>query len=354
VSAPLAIVGASWRTANTSTRAALASLAPIQSLREAGYVSGAACISTCSRTEWVLTSPQPEWAASLLRGAIASRLPELSRDAVQTRAGPGAIHYLLRVAAGLDSVAEGEGAVGRQVLNAFEEARRDRASDRLLNRVGRHVERLIHGRRLAIPAAQSRGVQALVREALRESAPLRVAILGRGEFGLAMERSLRAVPDWELTTWTRGTLDALVSALPSHDALVICTGGPAPWLSIPRHARGAICIDAGSPPQLQHAAEGWRVIGLDALLARPDLQLGEDERVRLESLVDTASAALLADLQAPAPSSTLAAIDAERAAFLNEQLPVLLESLPPKEARRVRRAVSAFTHRLILKTRVAS
>ncbi|MFT3708824.1 MAG: hypothetical protein QM817_14335 [Archangium sp.] len=356
--APLAIVGASWRTANTSTRALLATLAkiaePIHSLREAGYVTGAACISTCSRTEWVLTSAQPEWAASLLRGAIASRLPELPKDAVQTRAGPGAIHYLLRVAAGLDSVAEGEGAVGRQVLGAFEDARRDRSSDRLLNRVGRHVERLIHGRRLALPAARSLGVQALVREALREAAPLRVAILGRGEFGLAMERSLRAIADWQLTTWSRGTLDALHSSLSSHDALVICTGGPAPWLTLPKHARGALCVDAGSPPQLKEAGPGWRVMGLDALLARPDLQLADDERARLEALVDASSASLLADLQAPAPSGTLAAIDAERAAFLNDQLPALLGNLSPKDARRVRQAVSAFTHRLILKTRVAS
>jgi hypothetical protein len=241
--------------------------------------------------------------------------------------------------------------VGRQVLGAFELARRERGSDRLLNRVGRHVERLIHGRRLALPAARSLGVQALVREALKDAKAARIAILGRGEFGLAMERSLRAVAGWQVTTWTRATLDALLGELPSHDALVICTGGPHPWLNLPRQA--ALCIDAGSPPQLRDAP-GWTVVGLDALLARPDLQLAEDERARLESLVDAASAALLGDLQAPAPSSTLAAIDAERTSFLNEQLPALLGGLSPKDARRVRQAVSAFTHRLILKTRVAS
>ena len=57
------------------------------------------------------------------------------------RAGSAAVHYLLRVAVGLDSVAEGEGAVGRQVLKAFEHARSTGVSDGRLHRVWKHVER---------------------------------------------------------------------------------------------------------------------------------------------------------------------------------------------------------------------
>jgi hypothetical protein len=96
------------------------------------------------------------------------------------------------------------------------------------------------------------------------------------------------------------------------------------------------------------------MVGLDELLSRPELHLSDDERVRLEAMVDLASVTLASELEAPAPASALAAIDAERTHFLNEQLPELLTGLPPKEARRVRQAVGAFTHRLLLRTREAS
>ena len=62
----------------------------------------------------------------------------------------------------------------------------------------------------------------------------------------------------------------------------------------------------------------------------------------------------MAELAAPAPANALAAIDAERSAFLNEQLPQLLVGLPAKQARRVRQAVGAFTHQLLKRTREAS
>ena len=357
MSPPLAVVGVSWRNANTAVRAQFAALAqqaePIASLRQAGYVSGAACVTTCSRTEWIITADQPEWAGSLLRGALASRLPELQPELVQVRAGTAAVHYLLRVAVGLDSVAEGEGAVGRQVLKAFEHARSNGISDARLHRVWKHVERLIRQRRDQLPGAPSLGVQALVREVLREEPVKSVAVLGRGEFGLAMERSLKAVSKWDVTTWTRQSMDELLARASEFDAIVVCTGATSPWLSLPARKKPGLVIDAGSPPQLK-AAPGWTAIGLDSLLARPELQMSETERDALGELVTASSTALTSELAAPAPASALAAIDAERATFLNEQLPALLVGLPAKQARRVRQAVGAFTHQLIKRTREAS
>lgn len=357
MSPPLAVVGVSWRAANTVVRSQFAAIAhepePIASLRQAGYVSGAACITTCSRTEWIITADQPEWAGSLLRGALASKLPDVPPELVQMRAGTSAVHYLLRVAVGLDSVAEGEGAVGRQVLKAFELARSTGVSDGRLHRVWKHVERLIHTRRDEVPGAPSLGVQSLVREVLQEHPGKNVAVLGRGEFGQAMERSLKAVPGLEVTTWARTGLDTLISQLSSVDALVVCTAGPAPWLTLPARRKPGLLIDAGAPPQVK-SAPGWTVVGLDTLLSRPELHLSETHREQLGNLVTTASSALTAELAAPAPASALAAIDAERFTFLNEQLPQLLVGLPPKQARRVRQAVGAFTHQLLKKTREAA
>lgn len=354
---PLAVVGASWRSASTLMRSQFATLArepePLASLRSAGYVSGAACIATCSRTEWIITGDQPEWAGNLLRSALAARLPGADPEHLQVRSGGAAMHYLLRVAVGLDSVAEGESAVGRQVLKAFELARTGGLSDRRLNRVWRHVERLIHHRRDTVPAARSLGVQSLVRESLKERGVKSVAVLGRGEFGLAMERSLRALNRWDVTTWARQSLDELLAKAGSIDAVVVCTGAAQAWLELPTRKKLGLVIDAGAPPQVR-ASPGWTHLGLDELLARPELHLSDTERERLEALVDEACTLLAGELQAPAPSSTLAAIDAERTTFLNEQLPALLTGLPPKEARRVRQAVGAFTHRLLLRTREAA
>lgn len=355
--APVAVVGVSWRSAPTLVRAQLSALSdgaePIASLRAAGYVAGAACISTCSRTEWILTAEQPEWAGSLLRSALVSRVPGLSPEAVQVRAGAAAVHYLLRVAVGLDSVAEGEGAVGRQVLKAFETARALGLADRRLRRVWKQVERLIHLRRDQVPGATSRGVQSLVREALSDGAVRRVAVLGRGDFGQSMERALRGANRWEISTWSRQTLDGMLEALHAVDALVVCTGASHAWLNLPPRKRPALCIDAGSPPQVA-SAPGWTRLGLDELLARPELHLTEAERERLEQLVGESMATLQAELEAPAPARTLAAIDAERATFLNVELPALLAGLSPKQARRVRQAVGAFTHTLIKRTREAA
>jgi glutamyl-tRNA reductase len=357
MSPPLAVVGVSWRGANTAVRSQFAALAqdaePIASLRQAGYVSGAACVTTCSRTEWIITADQPEWAGSLLRGALASRLPDVAPEMVQVRAGAAAVHYLLRVAVGLDSVAEGEGAVGRQLLKAFELARSNGISDGRLHRVWKHVERLIHNRRDHVPGAPSLGVQSLVREVLHERPVKNIAVLGRGEFGLAMERSLKSVPKWEVTTWTRQSMDTMFSELNSFDAVVVCTGASSPWLTLPARKKHGLVIDAGAPPQLK-AAPGWTAVGLDTLLSRPELHLSEADRDRLGELVVSAGTALTTELAAPAPATALAAIDAERFTFLNEQLPQLLAGLPPKQARRVRQAVGAFTHQLLKRTREAS
>jgi glutamyl-tRNA reductase len=352
----IAVVGASWRTANTELRAKLASVAgevePIAALRSAGYLSGAVCVTTCSRTEWIVTSAQPEWAATLLRGALASRVDGLGPEQLQVRVGHGAAHYLMRVVVGLDSVAEGEGAVGRQVLRAFERARVTRTTDRHLNRVARHLARLLNERRDTVPVGASRGVQSLVREVLLERPVRTVAVLGRGEFGQAMERALVGARRWDVSGWSRQSLDELLARMGALDALVVATGAAHAWLNLPSRRTPGVCVDAGSPPQVR-SAPGWTMVGLDELLARPELHLEESARLRLEALVDEAAVSLARELSAPVPASALAAIDAERTAFLNEALPALLEGLPPAQARRVRQAVGAFTHQLLRHAREA-
>ncbi len=354
---PVAVVGVSWRSAPTQVRAQLATLEdeldPVRELRASGYVTGAVRVATCSRTEWILTADNPDWAATLLRGALLSRVEGLEADQLHVRAGGASLHYVLRVAVGLDSVAEGEGAVGRQVLKSFERARAQGLTDRRMRLLWKHVERLIGARREKTPGAQSRGVQSLVRDVLKESPVSTVAILGRGDFGQAIERSLRAASRWSVSTWSRLTLDEFKEEAIDADAVVVCTGGSKAWLELPRRASPGLCIDTGSPPQVKPSL-GWTIVGLDALLTRPDLELNDDERQRLEGLVMGATQELSRALAARSTSSTLAAIDAERTAFLNEQLPTLLAGLPKEQVKKVRQAVGAFTHAILKMTREVS
>jgi len=357
MSIPLAVVGATWRTAPTRIRAQLATMAvdlePIHALREGGYVHGAVCVSTCSRTEWLLSAPNPEWAANLLRGALHTRLPELAPEHLHVRAGASASHYLLRVAAGLDSVAEGEAAVGRQVLQAFEKAREKGLTDPHLRKVWKHVERLIHTRREKVAGGDTRGVQSLVREALREAGAKTVAVLGRGDFGQAMERSLRGANQFQVSTFSRATVSELFERMTGLDALVVCTGAAHAWLNLPPRKSPGLCIDAGSPPQVKDGP-GWAMVGLDDLLARPELQLSEAERERLEGLMLDSANHLAATLATKSSSDVLAAIDAERTAFLHEQLPALLEGLPKSQIKKVRQAVGAFAHTILQRAREKS
>jgi glutamyl-tRNA reductase len=351
---PLAVVGATWRTAPTRIRSRLAALSlgtePVALLRQGGYVAGAVCVSTCSRTEFVLSSPHPEWAANLLTGVLHTRVPELEPKHLHVRAGAGAGHYLLRVAAGLDSVAEGEAAVGRQVLQAFEKARAQGLTDSHLRKVWKHIERLVHCRREKVHASESRGVQALVRESLKEAGAKKVAVLGRGEFGRAMDRSLRGVRGFEVTTFSRGTSAELFEHMTGLDALVVCTGASHAWLNLPPRQTPGLCIDVGSPPQVAHGP-GWTVVGLDELLARPEFKLSDAERHHLEQLILESANRLVAALTGEGNHHILAAIDAERTTFLREQLPALLEGLPRAQKEKVRQAVGAFTHTLLRRAR---
>lgn len=354
---PVAVVGVSWRSAPTHVRAQLAALDderdPVRELRASGYVSGAVRVATCSRTEWILTADNPDWAATLLQGALLSRVDGLEAEQLHVRAGAASLHYVLRVAVGLDSVAEGEGAVGRQVLKSFEHARGLGLTDRRMRMLWKHVERLIGARREKTPGAQTRGVQSLVRDVLKEHPVSTVAILGRGDFGQAIDRSLKAAARWNVTTWSRLGIEEFEEAATGVDAVVVCTGGGKAWLELPRRPRPGLCIDTGSPPQVK-PSPGWTIIGLDALLSRPDIELNEEVRQHLEALVMGATHDLSRALGARSASSTLAAIDAERTAFLNEQLPSLLAGLPKEQVKKVRQAVGAFTHSILKMTREVS
>src|SRR3954468_1398336 len=124
---PLALVGMSYREAPSAVRAALvacdsATDGPAQQLLAAGEITGVVRIESCARVEWLLASARPSWAAELFGAALVGAAEHPDHVHPPVRHGVAAVGGVVRGAAGLDSVAQGEHAIGRQVLRAFERA----------------------------------------------------------------------------------------------------------------------------------------------------------------------------------------------------------------------------------------
>jgi oxygen-dependent protoporphyrinogen oxidase len=352
---PLLVVGASYRELPTEGRARLAQLedgpdAPSRALVSAGYADGVVVLATCSRVEWIVSTKDPRWAAELLRGALLTRVPGAR---VHVRSGRAAAHYLLRVAMGLDSVAEGEPAVGRQMVLAFERAHQGAHADRGLRRCWRAVQHLVSERRRRGVVRHGLGVQTLVVDALAQRGVAHdavIAVLGQGEIGRAVVGALNAAGFRGHVAFRRDGRAAFDALAGSCAAVVVCTGAPEAHVTLPPRADGPLVVDVGVPAQVR-AAPGWTSVALEDLLAHPRRLLDDATRSWLVEQVGTAADRLAKELAAPAPAGTLSVIDEERRVFLRETLPPLLAHVPPPHAEEVRRACAAFAHALIERVR---
>ena len=164
---PLALVGMSYREAPSAVRAALVALdsgatGPAQQLLDAGEITGVVRIESCARVEWLLASPRPAWAAELFSAALIGAAENPDHVRPRVRHGAAAVGGLLRVAAGLDSVAQGEHAIGNQVLRAFERAHEAGTVCRNLHVAWRGVGEMLNRARRILPQGRTGGVQALV------------------------------------------------------------------------------------------------------------------------------------------------------------------------------------------------
>lgn len=355
----VAVVGMDFREGPSTIRAQLKALddsldSPTARLRETGLLDGVVRVESCSRIEWVLSASQPGWAAELLRGTFLRRLSEsgLGRR-MHVKLSGGALHYLMRMTLGLESVAEGEHAIGRQVLKAFEAAHAAGTTDRDLHLCWHALGRLLQARK-ETGVGSSVGVQSLVvgeLAPLPKSAP--VLVMGRGEIGRQVEGALQragfqcvdAFPRTELATFHKRAIESA--------AVVVATGGPAAWLELPHRNDWPFVIDVGAPPQVKQA-EGWRWLSLDALLTRRGLLLDAESLATLDALSDEAARGLREALESAQGHHVLRAIQAEKEKFFDGDVDAVLAELAPREARRVAEALRGFTHRLLEVTRRAS
>ena len=348
---PLALVGMSYREAPSAVRAALVSLdagatGPAQQLLDAGEITGVVRIDSCARVEWLLASPRPAWAAELLSAVLSGATENSDHVRPRVRHGAAAVGGLLRVAAGLDSVAQGEHAIGNQILRAFERAHEAGTVCRNLHVAWRGVGEMLNRARRILPQGRTGGVQALVVQLMPQvprDAP--IAVFGLGEIGRAMLRALADAGFTAVESFNRASMRAFEGAVQRAQVVIVASGAPRAWLTLPQgHGRRA--FDLGSPLQLIDAP-GWQLTVLDELLDAHGAVLPEDQYAALDAECTSSAERICQTLLAPPPSDTLAAMTAMRTEFIQNKLPALLEGLPPQRARRLTSEVNAVLHQFI-------
>ncbi len=352
---PLALVGMSYREAPSAVRAALAGLDAgttglSRALLDAGEITGIVRIESCARVEWLLASPRPAWAAELLSAVLVGAPENPGRQRPRARHGPAAVGGLLRVAAGLDSVAQGEHAIGNQVLRAFERAHEAGTVCRNLHVVWRGVGEMLNRARRILPQGRTGGVQALVLQRMSDiprDAP--IAVFGLGEIGRATLRGLADAGFTAVESFNRASMRAFETALPRARVVIMASGAAHAWAKLPAaapHPAVQQVFDIGSPVQVA-AAPGWKFTALDELLDAPGAVLPESEYAALDSECSVSVERICQTLLAPPPSDTLAAMTAMRTEFIQNKLPALLEGLPSQHARKLTSEVNAVLHQFI-------
>lgn len=348
---PLALVGMSYREAPAAVRAALAAIdatagGPSQQLLEAGQVSGVVRIESCARVEWLFAAEHPSWAAELFSATLTGAPENPDRLRPRVRHGAAAAGGLLRVAAGLDSVAQGEHAIGNQVLRSFERAHEAGTVCRSLHVVWRGVGEMLGRARRILPQGRTGGVQQLVIDRLIDlPRDASIAVFGLGEIGRAMLRALADSGYTEVESFNRASMRAFEGAVARAAVVIVASGAPHAWLTLPA-GEGRRVFDLGSPQQIA-GAPGWRLTALDELLDGHGAVLPDAEYAALEAECAATAEKICQTLLAPPPSDTLAAMTAIRTEFMQNKLPRLLEGLPPQRARKLTSEVNAMLHEFI-------
>lgn len=347
---PIALVSLDFRDAPSRVRHAYLAAdgddGPGAELLSSKTAQGLVRLQTCSRVGWLVSSNQARWAASLLVSGLAVRTRLGPQPTVHT--GAAALEMLLRTAAGLESVVEGEAAVHRQLLQSFSRAHQATQTDRVLTTVWRHLEHLLHARRIGGLLRDGAGVQALVADTLTAQLPpgSTVHVLGLGDIGRAVVRVVQA-RGFLVVTHPRKQLEPFLQAARRGEAVVVCTGAPNAWLSLPAAEQGPrLAIDLGSPTQIaQHP--GWQLHTIDDLLLQQRHALPEAEQQALGGLVRDELSRLERALTAPPAARALEALDTARHRFQQETLPALLLGVQGDKARALKAAFSSFAHEVM-------
>lgn len=286
-------------------------------LRRAGLK--AVVLSTCNRTEVYGATLQGSEGWQALDVLFSQRLGLTTREMMEHLygyEGERAVHYLYRVACGLDSLLVGETQILGQVRNALERAERQGMAGTYLPRLFRQA--LSAGRWVRATTGLGRGaasvgtaVVALTRQEMGGLQEQRVLIIGAGQIARQAARALTKAGvisvtvvnrslerGRELAGWLGGAAQPwhqLERALAAADIVVSCTSAPDIVLDRPlveralqgRGQRPLLLIDLAVPRDIAPQAgvvPGVRLYDIDQLLPQGS-HLPEPQISRAEALV---------------------------------------------------------------------
>jgi glutamyl-tRNA reductase len=345
-SMPLALVGCDFRVAPSSLRSRLVlppekAAALAAGLASPGAADGLVVLETCNRNEWIVATADPEWATELLAAQMRSALGDDAAGVTPYRlAGEAAARHVLRVVLGLESLVVGERQIAGQLFQAFQTAREQHRSGRLL----RLAEREGHA------ACNGRGVHTLALDYLRhhlDTLQSRIVVIGIGAIGrrvLAaahMNGRTSAVACNRTPTATCSgaarPLAELPELLATCDAAVVCTGAPRPVVrasalaATPRRAP-LLVIDIGIPEQVERTGVpvDVTVVGLDELAAfhRSQHTGATLDEARLDQLVEETIGELAWFCSVPDYAGILETLVHRSRPVLHERIAQLVAALP--------------------------
>lgn len=312
-SLPLAVVGVDFRRAPARKRDRLLlsdderhTLA--NQLRRSEAADGLACLDTCNRTEWIVSADEPTWAAEILRTQMLSRESDATEAETNGHlvpyvyVGENAARHLFEVAAGLESFVVGEKEIASQLHRALERSRSEESGSPILNGVGMAVGRLTRDtHRIDLTGAGPRGVHDVAVSFLstRFTAPPQVAVLGLGQIGEKVVRSLRRAGlqprlcNRTLPVAWAGEepvtpMDELPALLAEVDAAVVCTAAAKPIvdkvvLTARSGKKPILLVDLGIPAQVDPTLDPSR-----AEVADLEVIQAESQRAVVASWADLA------------------------------------------------------------------
>lgn len=292
VDVPLAVVGCDFRSANVSFREQLVTASEqrrklFEGIQAMDPGAGFAALETCNRVEWIVASENPHWVAELLAAQVEqlwqAQLPEVDeppRPSVYV--GREAARHLLRVVAGLESLAAGEAQIAGQFQDALLRAREEEMSSPVLNRLASHAGRLAKaGMRIGYRSDHRVGIHGMTARFFKglfngNGEHKTILVVGMGAIGRrtaeALEQDLsakvirlnRTVSERHQDVWRPfGDLSELT---PAADAVVVATGAYQPVLDsaqfkLDKRCHPLVVMDIGVPSQV--TPEAQRLSGLD-------------------------------------------------------------------------------------------
>lgn len=334
------LIGLNHRTATADVREALAypeadAVRWVQLAMEEGAVDlggprirEAVLLSTCNRTEAYLVlfptgegEPLPDLDRRLARLLCGDHAEQFAGevDVFYTGSGPGAVRHLYRVAAGLDSMVQGESQILGQVHAAHDLARSAGGVGPVLDRL--FTSAFHAGKRSRSETEIGRGAVSVASAAVElaikvvGSLSKRTAmVLGAGETGRLVAQHLAVQKPHELLIVNRSldraealarevggrplSLEGMAAAMSTADLVVAATFSPDPIITrsmvqevMRKRRRSLVFIDISIPRNVEpavHELDGAFVYDMDALqkVVRENLTRREGEIPKIESILD--------------------------------------------------------------------